>query len=403
MAPTTSLVLRGAAEVITCAKLASDLVGRVEGASVLIEDGLIRAVGRFEVPPGAHQLDVRGKVVMPGFVDCHTHVVFGGTRVDEYVARVAGHEPPPDVPTGIVGTMSETRTRSIEELAGEAAPRLEEMLRHGTTTAESKSGYGLDAAAELRMLETNRRLEDRTAITILSTYLGAHAFPPDCARDAYVEQVLDTIPTVAERGLAEFCDAYCDEGYFTLAETRRVLGLGARYGLRPKLHLDAYSNTGAAQLAVDVAAISVDHLNYTAEAELEHLADAGVVAVAMPCLEFAVRHPHPLDLRAVMQRGMRLALATDFCPGCWVASMQLVVQLGCRVGGLSIGQALRAATIDSAAAVGLDHDRGSIEPGKRADLLVLDVSRHEDLAYRLGHNAVERVIKDGRVVIGACP
>lgn len=400
MVPTTSLLLRGAAEVITCAHSAPDLVGCINGASVLIEDGLIRAVGRFDAPADIQQLDVTGQVVMPGFVDCHTHVVFGGTRVDEYVARVAGQEPPAGAPTGIVGTMTETRKRSVEELTGEATPRLVEMLRHGTTTTESKSGYGLDAAAELRMLEANRRLEHETPITILSTYLGAHALPPDCARADYLEQVLDTIPTVAERGLAEFCDAYCDEGYFTPAETRRVLALGARHGLRPKLHLDAYSHTGAAQAALEVGAVSVDHLNYTPAAELEQLAAAGVVAVALPCLEFAVRHPRPLDLRAAMQRGVRLALATDLCPGCWVASMQLVIQMACRLGGLSIGQALRAATIDAAAAVGLEHDRGSIEPGKRADVLVLDVSRHEDIAYRIGHNAVERVIKDGRVVIG---
>ncbi len=403
MAPTTSLVLIGAAEVITCAESAPDLVGRVAGASVLIEDGRIRAVGRFEPPPDALRLDVTGKVVMPGFVDCHTHVVFGGTRVDEYVARVAGSLPPAGAPTGIVGTMSETRTRTVEELTAEAVPRVAEMLRHGTTTAESKSGYGLDVAAELRMLETNRRLEAHTAVSIVSTYLGAHAFPPDCSRETYVEQVLDTIPIIAERGLAEFCDAYCDEGYFTAAETRRILTLGARYGLRPKLHLDAYSNTGAAAVAVELGAVSVDHLNYTTAVELEQLTAAGVVAVAMPCLELAVGHPQPLDLRALARCGMRLALATDLCPGCWVASMQLVVQLGCRIGGLSVGEALRGATIHAAAAVGLDHERGSVEPGKRADLLVLDVSRHEEIAYRIGHNAVQIVIKDGRVVIDSCP
>ncbi len=403
MVPTRRLALTGAAEVITCAQSAPDLVGRIAGASVLIEDGRIRAVGRVDVPADAHELDVTGQVVMPGFVDCHTHVVFGGTRVDEYVATVAGEEPHASVPAGIVGTMGETRRRTVEELCTEAAPRLAEMLRHGTTTAESKSGYGLDPAAELRMLEANRQLQGETPVTVLSTYLGAHAFPPDCARAMYVEQVLNAIPTVAERGLAEFCDAYCDDGYFTLPETHRILAAGARHGLRPKLHLDAYSHTGAAKVGIEVDAVSVDHLNYTPASELEALAEAGVVGVAMPCLEFTVGHPRPLDLRAVVNRGMRLALATDFCPGCWVASMQLVVQLGCRLGGLSVGHALRAATIDAAAAVGLDHDRGSIEPGKRADVLVLDVSRHEELAYRVGHNAVDRVIKDGRVVVGACP
>lgn len=393
------LLLQGAAEVITCARDAPDLVGRIAGADVLIQDGRVRGVGRIEPPEGVPIIDVAGKVVMPGFVDCHTHVVFGGTRVDEYAANLAAGELSDGAPQGIVGTMSQTRRLSVAELVAQATPRLAEMLAHGTTTVESKTGYGLDTVSELRMLEANRQLDRDLSLSLVSTYLGAHAFPPDCPRAAYVEQVLETIPLVAERGLAEFCDAYCDQGYFSVAETRQILQLGAELGLRPKLHLDAYSHTGAAAVAIDVGAVSVDHLNYTSVLELERLAQADIVAVAVPSLELATDHPRPLELRWLVEHGVRVALATDICPGAWVASMQVVVQLACRLGGLRVGQALRAATLDAAAAIGMDRDIGSLEPGKIADVLVLDVSRHEDIAYRIGHNAVERVIKAGRTVV----
>lgn len=398
MGPTTSILLRGAAELLTCARDAPDLIGRILGGDVLIENGRISAAGRLEGARAARVIDVTGRVVMPGFVDCHTHVVFGGTRVDEYAARVAGRTPEDGEPVGIVGTMTETRGLTVEALVAAAEPRVREMLEHGTTTLESKSGYGLRADAELRMLRANRALGDRVPTRIVSTYLGAHAFPPDTTREGYVRQILDTIPEVARAGLADFCDAYCDDGYFSVEETRRILRTGIEHGLAPKLHLDAYSHTGAAAVAAELGATSVDHLNYTAPEELERLAAAGVTAVAMPCLDLAADHPRPVRPRSLADAGIRVALATDICPGCWVTSMQLVVQLACRLGGLSVAQALRGATLDAAAAVGLEAEVGSLEPGKQADVIVLDVPRHEDVAYRIGRNAVERVISGGRVV-----
>ena len=392
------VLIRGASELLTCAAEAPDLIGRVPGGSVLIEGETIVAAGNLGEVGAETVIDAGGRVVMPGFVDCHTHVVFGGSRVDEYVARCAGLEPSPGAPKGILGTMAATQALGARELADASAGRLREMLAHGTTTVESKTGYGLARDAELAMLEANRLLEDEVGIDVVSTYLGAHALPPGVGRDAYVDEVIDTIPEVAGRGLAWFCDVYCDGGYFSLAESRRILEAGLAHGLRPKLHLDANSHTGAAPVAAELGSITVDHLNHTTARELDALAAAGVIGVVMPLLDFAAQNPVPAHARALLDSGLRIALATDMCPGCYAASMQVVIQHACRTGGLSVGQAIRAATIDAAAAVGRADRVGSLEPGKQADILILDTERHEDIAYRLGHNAVERVIRRGVLV-----
>lgn len=392
------VLIRGASEILTCAAAAPDLIGRLAGGSVLIEDGRIVAAGRVGDVTADQVIDAAGCTVMPGFVDCHTHVVFGGSRVDEYVAGCAGLKPPAAAPTGIVGTMTATRPLDARGLADASAGRLGEMLAHGTTTVESKTGYGLVREAELAMLEANVLLAQEVGLDIVSTYLGAHALPPNVGRDEYVAEVIDTIPEVAERGLASFCDVYCDEGYFTVDESRRILEAGLAHGLRPKVHLDAYSHTGAGMLAAELGATTADHLNHTSPAELEQMAAAGVIGVVMPLLDFAAQNPVPAHARTLVDSGVRIALATDICPGCYTASMQVVIQHACRTGGLSVAQAIRASTLDAAAAVGRQDVAGSLEPGKHADLLILDTARHEHLAYRIGHNAVRTVIRRGVVV-----
>jgi imidazolonepropionase len=390
-------LIAGAAEVLSCRSDASDGLDRIPGGQVLIEGDRIVAVGRLGEPAAETVIDARGGVVMPGFVDCHTHAVFGGSRVDEYAARCAGVPPPADAPVGIIGTMAATNPLDARALADASRGRVREMLAHGTTTVEIKSGYGLSTAAELAMLEANRLLASELGISVVSTFLGAHAIPPDVDRSAYVEQVCQTIPIVAERGLARFCDVYCDDGYFTLEETRRILRTGLEHRLRPKVHLDAYAHTAAAGVAAQIGAVTVDHLNHTAPEELEALAAAGVIAVAMPLLDFTVAHERPTVARALAQRGLRVAIATDCCPGCYATSMQLAIQHACRTGGLSVAAAIRAATLDAAAASGCEEEAGSLEPGKRADVLVLDTDRFEDLAYRIGHNAVRLTICGGVV------
>lgn len=397
-AGTVDLVVTGAAELLTCAAGAPDLIGRT-GGGVAVDRGRIVAVGDVSGFTGRTQLDAAGGVVLPGFVDAHTHVVFGGSRVQEYAARVAGQQPPAGATVGIVGTTTETRGCTVDELVAQSGARVGEMLRHGTTTIESKSGYGLAPDAELRLLEANRRLADALPIEVASTYLGAHAFPTDVDAKTYVNQVVDQVPEVAARHLAEFCDVYCDEGYFDLDQTRRILQAGLDHGLRPKVHLDAYSHTGAADLAIDLGAVSVDHLNLTPLDEIGRLAHAGVVGVYMPCLDYAVGHPSPVHARSLVDAGMELAIATDICPGCWTTSMQLAIAMACRAGGLSVPEAVRAATYGAAKSMGREDRIGSLEVGKQADLIVLDVPCIEDVAYRLGRNSVVSVVKSGQVVV----
>jgi imidazolonepropionase len=244
----------------------------------------------------------------------------------------------------------------------------------------------------------NRELADRWPMNVVSTFLGAHAFPPGTDPGAYVDELVALAGQVGSEALAEFCDVYCDAGYFDLAQTERIFRAGLAAGMAPKLHLDAYSHTGAASLAADLGAVSADHLNFTTDAELRTLAGAAVPGVYLPVLEYAVAHPRPLDPRRLLAAGMELALATDICPGAWVTSMQLAVAMACRSGGLTVAQALRAATRGGAAALGRAGSVGSLQPGLRADLLVLDVPCHEDVAYRLGRNSVQTVVSDGRVV-----
>ncbi len=396
--PSVDLVVTGAAELLSCAGDASDLVGRITGGGVAIDGGVIVAVGDVSAYTGRRTLDARGGVVLPGFVDAHTHVVFGGSRVEEYAARVAGVAPPAGAPVGIVGTTDATRACSIEELVEQAGQRVGEMIAHGTTTLESKSGYGLEPAAELRILAASRELERTLPVEVVSTYLGAHAFPREISPEAYVDAVLDQIPEVAERGLAEFNDVYCDDGYFDLDQTRRILEAGLTHGLRPKLHLDAYSHTDAADLAIELGAVSVDHLNHTPAEDLRRLAEADIVGVYMPCLDYTVGHPHPVQGRALVEAGMEIALATDICPGCWVIDMQLAIAMACRSGGLSVAQAVRAATYGAARSMGREHRIGSLVPGHQGDLVVLDLPRYEDIAYRVGRNSVTTVVKSGQIV-----
>ena len=402
--PRADLVVAGASELLTCVPRAGDPLGRIAGGSVAVTGEVIVAVGsaaeiaaRVDTS-AARVVDATGRIVAPGFVDSHTHLVFGGSRAHEYSAIVtdsldalkAG-----GVPTGILATVGMTRAESVEELTASASLRLEAMLRHGTTTVESKTGYGLSALDEAKMLEVNRRLQELQPVDVVSTFLGAHDLPPDLPRDRWVDLLVEElIPKTAEDGLAAFCDVYCDDGYYTVEESRRILVAGLTAGLQPKIHADAYSGIGASALAAEVGAVSADHLNHTDRATMRRLAETGVVGVVMPALDFAVQHPRPFDARAMLEEGMTLALATDLCPACWVESLQLVMALACRLYRLSPAEALVAATAGGAQALGLD-DRGTLEPGKLADLQIWNVPTFEDVVYRIGSNAVQAVMKRG--------
>ena len=404
--PRADLFVTGAAEVITCVPRPGDALGRIRGGSVAIAGERIidlgpagDVAGRVDVSAAAI-VDAAGGVVAPGFVDCHTHLVFGGTRVEEYAATVSGQLDAfraAGSATGILATVEMTRAASVERLTEDAGTRLRAMFAHGTTTVESKTGYGLTLDHELKMLDVNRRLSVEQPVDVVSTFLGAHAIPPDRSRQAYVDQVVgEMIPAVAEQGSAVFCDVYCDQGYFTVEDSRRILSAGMEAGLGAKIHADAYSPSGGCELAAELGATSADHLNHTARATMERMAERGVVGVVMPALDLAVAHPRPFDAREMLASGMTIALATDLCPGCWVESQQLVMALAARLYGLSPEQALLAATVGGARALALS-DRGSLAPGMLADLQVWDVNTHQDLVYKIGRNAVTTVIKRGHV------
>ncbi len=405
------LLVTGASELVTPDPARPGVVNRTVDGVVAIGGGKVLAVGTSaEVAAAvdnsqAVQVDAAGGLVLPGFVDCHTHLLFGGSRASEYTARLTG-DPAAlkslGMPTGIAASVAMTRAASDEELLTAAMARLDAMLAQGTTTAESKTGYGLSAEQELRLLLLNGQLEAGHAIDVVSTFMAAHDFPPgasDSQRDAWVDLIIEEmIPEAAEQGGAEFNDVFCDDGYFTVDQARRVLEAGRAVNLAPKIHTDQYSHLGGAELAADLAVVSADHLNFATDEDLERLAAAGVTGVLMPLIDFAVAHPRPVDARRWVRAGLPIGLATDLCPGGWAVSMPLAMQFACRLCALTPEQALWAATTGAARAVRRD-DRGVLAPGYLGDVVVIDVPRLEDLIYRIGHAPVTAVLKRGKVVV----
>lgn len=407
-----ALLITNATEIITCLPTPNNLAGRMSSAAILIEGEKIVAIApeadlraKFDLAD-AEVVDASGLVVAPGFVDSHTHVVFGGSRVKEYAAKLTrtgaeakAYLQAQGLTTGILATVNMTRAASEEELTASASERLNLMLTHGTTTVESKTGYGLTLADELKMLAVNQRLQAKTPLDIISTFLGAHDFPPEMERERYVDLIIhEMLPRVAEGRLADFCDVYCDDGYYTLEQTRRILEAGCAHGLKLKAHVDQYSALGGSELCAELGVVSADHLNYTPPEAMRRLAEAGVVGVLMPIIDFAVKHPRPFDARALREAGVTLALATDICPGGWVESMFLVMQFACRQHGLSPEEAMLASTVGGARACALN-DRGQIAPGQLADLQLWAVPALEDVIYRLGHNPVKQLIKRGQRIL----
>jgi len=406
--PALDTLISGAAQVLTCA--AGSGIGLRADVQVGVRDGRIACVDspqavaeRFDIAT-AIVIDATGKTVLPGFVDCHTHLVFGGSRADEYVASLEGISKGEmarrGIKTGLAASMESTRGASDDQLAAQALDRLRNMLRNGTTTAEVKSGYGLSTEAELRQLRTVARLRKEQPITLHPTFLGAHMWPPDTSKAEYLELLIsEMIPRVAEEGLAEFCDIWCDDGYYNAEECGRVLRCAQRAGMLAKLHTGAYSYIGGADLAAEIGAVSADHLNFTPPSALRKLAQAGVAGVLLPGTDFCVNHPKPFQLRPILDAGVTTALGTNLNPGCWVESMRTVMVLACRRHGMLPEQALVAATLHGAMALAVEEDTGSLEAGKNADIQIWDTSDWRTAIYRIDRNPVEMVLKGGRVVV----
>ncbi|MGE7841153.1 imidazolonepropionase [Lysinibacillus sp. NPDC093712] len=403
------MIIQNAAQILPCTgdnmqdfQVLTDQAVVIDGQKIIDICSHQQLVQRYVVDNN-NSIDASGKVVAPGYIDAHTHLVFHGSRVEEYAAKLTGdiadNLKKLAITTGPNRTIELTRDTSEEELFKQAKKRIMTMLKHGTTTVESKSGYGLTLESELKILRVGRRLNDQTAIDVVNTFLGAHGIPDHLTKEQYVNEIVDVmIPQVAQHHLAEFCDVWCDEGYFTDFESERILQAGLAHGLLPKIHADAYSYIGGSDLAARMKMISIDHLNYTPETVMAQLAQEGVVGVLMPALDFAVAHNKPFDARKMLDNGMHIALATDMCPACYTTSMSFVINLACRLYQFSVEEAIKAATKMAAKALNLT-DRGTLEIGKMADIQIWDVPNYKHVAYELGTNIVDTVIKRGQVVI----
>lgn len=407
---TADLVITNASQLLTCGKEAKDMVGLIENGWIAVKGEEIIAVGTKEEIDkavdykNAAAIDASGKVVVPGFVDSHTHLVYGGSRIQEYVARLTIDDietiKSMEIKTGLAASMEMTREASEDMLFNAASIKLKRMLAAGTTTIEIKSGYGLDTYNEVKQLKVNRRLGEVIPVDVYSTFLGAHGWPQDMPKSKYIDLLIgEMIPAVSASGLASFCDVWCDDGYYTAEESGKILQAARDAGLEPKIHTDAYSYIGGSDLAADMKMVSADHLNFTPASVVKKLADSRIPGVLLPGTDFSLNHPRPFNPRPMIEQDMIIALATNCNPGNWTESMQFVMVLACRRHRMSPAKALRASTLGGATALNLEHDRGSLEKGKLADIQIWDTSIYEDVVYRLGGNIVDKVIKRGKVVV----
>ncbi len=366
-------------------------------AYVVVRDGRITDVGEGRRPRFlGPALDVEGRCVTPGLVDPHTHAVFAGSRVQEFLARARGER---YTGGGILTTVRATREASEDELVQLARPRLLRMLAQGVTTVEVKSGYGLTLADEAKMLRVVRRLDDELPLTLVPTFMGAHAFPHELPREEYVRLLVEgMIPAVAQGGLARFCDVFCDRGFYTVDEARAILRAAHDAGLGLKIHADELVHVGGAELAGDLSATSAEHLLHVSEAGIHALAQGGTVAVLLPGTAFVLGEPFP-PLRDLIAAGVPVALGTDFNPGSSpVASLPLAMSLAVLKLGMSPAEVLIGTTLNAAAAVGLEDEVGSLEPGKRADLVAWDALTYEEIPYWIGGNLAWAVVRGGVVL-----
>jgi imidazolonepropionase len=396
-----TVVFTNAGAVVTCTGTSPDTVLR--DTDVVVRGGHIAALGRTDAlrESGAERIDCRGGVLTPGFVDSHTHAVFGGWRAAEYALRSRG-VPYMEIARqggGINASVRDIRTRSEDELVELTVQRLQTILEAGTTTVEIKSGYGLDTANELKQLRVIERVRSHTPLDIVATFLGAHEFPAEYRdrRDAYVDLIVsEMIPAVAAEGLAVFCDVFMEPGVFTAAQTRRVLEAGLEHGLVPKLHADELENSGAAELGVGLGAASVDHLGAISDAGIEALAGSETVATLLPGTLLFLGKTRYAPARRLIDAGATVALATDFNPGSSpLPGMGLVLTLACSQMGMEPLEALVAATAGGARALRRRDGTGMIAAGSPADLALWDVDAPEDLPYRFGAAPLRGLWKRG--------
>jgi imidazolonepropionase len=384
-------------------------LGLVEDAAVAASDGVVVVAGPEadvlrEVPDDAVILDAGGRVVTPGLVDPHTHAVFAATREHEFAMRVEGlsYEEIAEAGGGIRSSVRTLRSADSDLLLVNGRRTLDRMLEHGTTTVEVKSGYGLSLPAELKMLRVTSELSDTHVMDVVPTFLGAHEFPDEWRADrgGYVDLLIDEmVPAVAAEKLARFCDVFCEEGVFTVEQSRRVLTAARGHGMEPKLHADELHPGGGAELAAEVGATSADHLVCASDEGIAALADAGVVAVLLPGTTLSLGHCDFAPARKMIEAGVPVALATDCNPGSSMTeSMQIILALASMMLRMTPEEALVAATVNAAHAVGAGDVLGSLAPGRQCDLAVWEVDDYRAIPYHYGVNLVDTVVKRGEIV-----
>ena len=375
----------------------------LKNAWVLCEGETIAAVGDGPAPAADRVLDAQGKLVTPGLVDAHTHLIFGGWRQNELGLKLHGVTYLEILARGggILSTVRATRAATEDELCEKARAALGEMLRLGVTTAEAKSGYGLDLETELRQLRAIRRLNGEQPVELAATFLGAHAVPEEYKsdREAYIRLLCDeVIPAVAREKLAEFCDVFCETGVFSAEESRRILEAGKAHGLIPKIHADEIDPIGGSQLTETVGAISAEHLIVCPPEGIDAMARAGTVACCLPATSFYLGSTFA-PVRDMINAGVPVALASDYNPGsCPSLNLQFVMNLGCLKYRMTPEEVLTAVTLNAAAAINRAERIGSIEAGKQADLVLWDAPDLDYVCYRLGSNLAERIVKKGEPI-----
>ena len=415
-----NMIIKNAAELVTCSGFAAKKgpemadLKIISNGAVLIKNGIIEAVGRSaeiekELKEGAvdqsdfDMIDARGKAVLPGFVDPHTHLVFGGYRAEEFSWRLRGDSYMQIMQRGggIVNTVEATRQASAEELLQSGIKRLDSMLSFGVTTVEGKSGYGLNCETEIKQLDVMARLDQIHYLDVVPTFLGAHAVPQDYKgkQEAFIDFLIaDVLPRVTEQQLAEFCDVFCEKDVFSIDQSRRLLSRAKEMGLKLKMHADEIVQLGGTELAAALGAVSADHLLQASDQGIKDMAAAGVVATLLPATAFSLKEPYA-DARKMIDANCAVALATDFNPGsCFTESIPLVFALATLYMNMSTEEAISALTINGAAALDRADQIGSIDVGKKGDVVVLEFPSYHYIPYHLAVSTVEKVIKQGNLV-----
>jgi imidazolonepropionase len=415
-----SIFIRNASQLVTLqgssnaplVKEAMSELGIIENGSVWLEDGVIQAVGTDEelaIKYGsrlaeAEVIDASGKLVTPGLVDPHTHLVFGGSREQEFNMRLQGatYMEIMNAGGGIHSTTRQTKAATHEELFQESYERLNQFLLHGVTTVEAKSGYGMDWDTEVKQLEVARQLNEKHVVDVVRTFMGAHAVPKEYKEnpDEFVRVLIEEmIPKVAEMGLAEFNDVFCEKGVFTPEQSRQILEAGKRYGLTPKIHADEIEPYEGAELAAEVGAISADHLLKASEKGMKAMAEKGVVGVLLPGTAYFLM-AESANGRKMIDLGVPVALSTDCNPGSSpTVSLPFIMNLGCLKMRMTPAEVIAAATINAAHAINRGREIGSLEVGKKADITIFKVENYMKLQYSYGVNHTHTVVKNGQVVV----